>query len=96
MPAVVVTKRALSDLDRLIRTRDLPLSTRARVRRSLRPLETYPLLGPRVGLADAGYRFVLGPWPWMLLVYWFDTERDLVFVVSIEDARTADAATASG
>ncbi len=48
-----------------------------------------------MGLADAGYRFVLGPWPWMLLVYWFDTERDLVFVVSIEDARQADAATAT-
>lgn len=95
MPAVVVTKRAQSDLERLILTRELPDSTRARVRRSLRPLETYPLLGARVGLADAGYRFVLGPWPWMLLVYWFDTERDLVFVVSIEDARQADAATAT-
>lgn len=93
MPAVVVTKRAQSDLDRLIRTRDLPASTRARVRRSLRPLETYPLLGARVGLADAGYRFVLGPWPWMLLVYWVDTERGLVFVISIEDARQAGAAT---
>jgi ParE toxin of type II toxin-antitoxin system, parDE len=95
MPAVLVTKRAQSDLDRLIRTRDLPASTRARVRRSLEPLETYPLLGSRVGVPGADYRFVLGPWPWMLLVYWFDTEHDLVFVVSIEDARTADAVTST-
>ncbi len=41
----------------------------------------------------SGTRFVLGPWPWMFLVYVFDEEDDAVFVVSIQDGRASEAAT---
>jgi hypothetical protein len=38
-------------------------------------------------------RFVLGPWRWLLLVYDYDEEEDLVVVVTIQDARSSFAAT---
>ena len=96
MARVVVTARARTDLERLIRTRNLPATTRTRVAASLRPLAEHPFLGARVGQPDVGYRYRLGPWPWMLLLYWFDAERDLVIVISIEDARSATAVTHEG
>jgi hypothetical protein len=40
-------------------------------------------------------RFVLGPWPWMLLLYRYDEPSDRVFVVAMHDARSAIAATAN-
>ncbi|MET0399883.1 MAG: hypothetical protein ABW277_24050 [Longimicrobiaceae bacterium] len=40
-----------------------------------------------------GFRYILGPWPWMLVVYTFDVEGDRVNVVTIQDARSAHAAT---
>jgi hypothetical protein len=39
-----------------------------------------------------GFRFILGPWPWMLLVYVYDSVLDQVAVVTIQDARSARAA----
>jgi plasmid stabilization system protein ParE len=93
MPRVVVTAEARRELDRLIASRSLPRDTRGRVRGSLAPLGSHPLIGPALNDAGEGYRFVLGPWPWMLLVYRFDVERDTVLVASIQDARAADAAT---
>ncbi len=33
------------------------------------------------------YRFVLGPWRWMLVVYVRDEDLDRVAIVSIQDAR---------
>jgi hypothetical protein len=38
-------------------------------------------------------RFVLGPWRWLLIVYVHDERRDVVFVVSIQDARSSTAVT---
>ena len=93
MAIVVVTPTALADLERLIRTHSLPSTTRGRVISSLRALERFPLLGSPLTGRWAGFRFVLGPWRWMLLVYVYDAEADRVAVVTIQDARSAGAAT---
>jgi plasmid stabilization system protein ParE len=90
---VVVTPSAVADLDRLIRTYSLPPNTRSRVASSLRPLARFPLMGAPLTGRWAGFRFVLGPWRWMLLVYVYDNEADRVAVVSIQDARSARAVT---
>jgi hypothetical protein len=93
MATVVVRPTALASLRRLIETHDLPDDTSARVRRSLRVLETFPLSGRALeGASLDGLRFVLGPWRWMLLVYEYDAGDDLAAVVLIEDARTTGAA----
>ena len=35
-----------------------------------------------------GFRSILGPWPWVLIVYVYDEAADLVIVVTIQDARS--------
>lgn len=89
MARVVVTERARTDLDRLIRTHSLPATTRARVMRPLAPLAELPGMGAPLPGRWAPSRFVLGPWRWMLLVYIVDPDRDLVIVLSILDGRSA-------
>jgi hypothetical protein len=86
---------AVEDLDTLIRTHSLPADTRARVARSLRGLQQYPLMGPALSGGWEGFRFLLGPWRWMLLVYVFIEAEDRVVVVTIQDARSSTAVTAS-
>ena len=93
MTRVVVTETARADLRELVTTRGLPPSTAERVRNAIRPLAEFPLLGPALVGAWEGYRFVLGPWPWMLIVYVYDGATDQVAVVTIQDARSAHAAT---
>ena len=39
------------------------------------------------------HRFVLGPWRWMLIVYVYDSDADIVAVVTIQDGRSATAST---
>lgn len=95
MARVVVTETATRELDALIATRNLPASTRDRIRGHLTPLHTYPLLGRELVGRWAGFRVLLGPWPWMLLVYRYDEPRDEVAVVTIQDSRTAAAVTRS-
>jgi hypothetical protein len=90
---VVVAESAQADLNALILSHSLPASTRARVRTSLLPLANFPLLGPALTGRWQGFRFVLGPWPWMLLVYTYDGAADQVSVVTIQDSRSARAAT---
>jgi plasmid stabilization system protein ParE len=94
MARVVVTETARADLDRLLRTHGLPPSTRDRVRAAVEPLRTFPLLGRSLPGRWAGFRVVLGPWPWMLLVYAYDEPTDLVAIVTIQDSRSARAVTA--
>jgi hypothetical protein len=84
---------AVEDLDGLVRTHTLPSNTRARVARSLRALERFPLMGPALSGHWEGFRFLLGPWRWMLLVYVFIEAEDRVVVVTIQDARSSTAAT---
>ncbi|MTV25856.1 type II toxin-antitoxin system RelE/ParE family toxin [Nitriliruptoraceae bacterium ZYF776] len=93
MAQVEIARAAVDDLDRLIRTLSLPGDTRARVRTSLEPLGRFPRLGAELGGRWAGFRFLLGPWRWMLLVYVFDEQHERVVVVTIQDARTSDAST---
>jgi hypothetical protein len=84
---------AVEGLEDLIRTHSLPADTRARVARSLRALERFPLMGPTLGGRWEDFRFLLGPWRWLLLVYVFFESEDRVVVVTIQDARAATAAT---
>ena len=87
MARVIVAEAAREDLDGLIRTRALPPSARDRVRRSIAPLASFPLLGPALDGRWRGFRSIVGPWPWMLIVYALDEPADLVIVVTIQDAR---------
>lgn len=93
MATVVLAESARRDLDAMILTHNFPASTRDRVVAALRALMELPLLGPALTGRWQGFRFVLGPWPWMLLVYRYDEGADLVAVVTIQDSRSARAAT---
>ena len=94
MATVVITHTARADLEHLIGTRSLPISTRDRVKASLAPLAAYPLLGRELLGRWEGFRVVLGPWPWMLLVYAYDEAIDRVAVLTIQDSRSVRAPTA--
>ena len=93
MARVELAVAAVEDLDGLIRVHTLPSDARARVVRSLRALEGFPLMGPALSGRWEGFRFLLGPWRWMLLVYVFIEAEDRVVVVTIQDARSSTAAT---
>jgi hypothetical protein len=93
MARVELAFAAVEDLDGLIRTHTLPADTRARVARSLRGLERFPLMGPALSGRWEGSRFLLGPWRWLLLVYVFIESEDRVVVLTIQDARSSTAAT---
>lgn len=95
MARVELTAVAIGDLDRLISMLSLPADTRERVRISLQVLERLPMLGPELSGRWAGLRFLLGPWRWMIVVYHHDDGSDRVVVITIQDARSSDAATAS-
>jgi hypothetical protein len=43
----------------------------------------------------AEFRFILGPWRSMLIVYTYDQAVDRVALVTIQDARSAVAATST-
>jgi len=92
---VLVAPAATDDLQRLIATHSLPPDTYVRVRRSIEPLASFPLLGASLEGRWHAYRFVLGPWRWMLIVYAYDGDTDVVAVVTIQDARSSTAATAT-
>lgn len=94
MARVELTAAAVADLDRLIRTHSLPAGTTQRVKRSLAPLRRFPRLGPELSGRWRDFRFLLGPWRWMLIVYVFLEDDDRVVVVTIQDARSSTAATA--
>jgi plasmid stabilization system protein ParE len=95
MASVELARAAIEDLETLIRTHSLPADTRARVARSLRPLERFPLMGPGLTGRWKGFRFLLGPWRWLLLVYVYREAEDRVIVVTIQDARSAVSPTAT-
>ena len=93
MARVELALTAVEDLDVLIRTHSLPADTRARVARSLRSLQKFPNLGPALTGRWQGFRFILGPWRWLILVYIYIETEDRVVVVTIQDARSSTAAT---
>jgi hypothetical protein len=89
---VIVTPRAVADLDALIEFLSLPPNTRGRVQRSLRILERFPLAGRALGGRWVGTRFLIGPWPWLILGYDVDPDDDAVYVVAIHDGRNSSSA----
>ncbi len=96
MASVVVTPTAASDLARLITTHSLPVDTIPRFKRSVASLGRFPQLGAPLHGRWTNYRFVLGPWRWMLVVYVYDEILDRVAIVTVQDARGSQAATSVG
>ncbi len=76
----------------MTRTHSLPATTRERVRIAIAPLAEFPQLGPQLRGRWEQFRFILGPWAWMLIVYRWDEQTDTVAVVTIQDARSSHAA----
>ncbi len=95
MAAVVVAPAALDDLQHLITSRSLPVSTRARVVATFETLRLFPERGAPLAGRWSGFRYVLGPWPWLLVVYLYDSTTDTVQIVTLQDARTAVGATSN-
>jgi hypothetical protein len=93
VPRVVVTPQAVQDLRDLSRALGLPPGAAARVQRSLRILERFPRAGRALTGRWDGTRFLIGPWPWMILAYVYDEADDAVFVVAVHDGRSGSAAT---
>jgi hypothetical protein len=93
MAEVRLSVVAVDDLDRMILTHSLPADTRARVARSLRALERFPRIGRELEGSWRPFRFVLGPWRWMLVLYVYDEHDDTVLIATIQDARASSAAT---
>jgi hypothetical protein len=92
---VRVSQAASERLEWLIVTHSLPADTKERVRRSLRVIERFPYAGRELAGEWRGFRFVSGPWRWLLIVYAYDASEDVVNVVTIQDARSSQALTAS-
>jgi plasmid stabilization system protein ParE len=90
---LIVTPRAERDVNEAIADLGLPADTWARVGRSLRLLEDFPLAGRALEGRWSAARFLLGPWPWMILVYRYDEPSNRVFLVAVHDARSAASAT---
>lgn len=88
MARVELAAAAVEDLENLIRTHSLPADTRPRVVRSLRSLEQFPNIGPPLAGRWKGFRFILGPWRWMILVYIVREADERVVVVTIQDGRS--------
>jgi plasmid stabilization system protein ParE len=91
---VVVTPQARRDVDEAISVLNLPDDAWARIGRSLRVLETFPLAGSELAGRWAPTRFVIGPWSWMILLYRYEESSDRVYVVAMHDGRSAASATA--
>ena len=75
--------------------RHLPDDAWARIARSLRTLETFPLAAVELAGRWKSARFVLGPWSWMILLYRYEESSDTVYVVAMHDGRSATSATAA-
>jgi hypothetical protein len=90
---VVIAPAAAADLDVLIDELDLPHDTRSRVRMRLRQLAEFPESGEALSGRWQGFRYILGPWSWMLILFAYDGDADEVAVVTIQDARRAQSAT---
>lgn len=89
MARVEFAAAAVEDLERLIRSHSLPPDTRDRLKRSIDTLKRFPLLGAELRDRWSGFRFLLGPWRWMIVVYVYFEDDDRVVVVTIQDGRSS-------
>jgi plasmid stabilization system protein ParE len=90
---VAISAAAAEDIARLKVTHRLPSDTNERIKRSLRALSRFPRLGTRLESGGwEGFRFVLGPWRWMVIVYDYYEDDDLVVVATVQDGRSSSAA----
>lgn len=94
MATIIVTPQARRDVDDAIAMRGLPTDTWARIARSVRVLEQFPLAGRALEARWRAARFLLGAWPWMIIVYAYDEGRDTVAIVAAHDARSSTASRA--
>jgi plasmid stabilization system protein ParE len=92
LASVVVTRAALEDIDALVISHGLPDNTRARLRRSLSLLAQHPLMGRTLPGRWDGARYIIGPWPWMIVLYEYDHGDDRVSVLAVQDGRSSAAA----
>lgn len=89
MATIVVTPTAQRNLEELVETLSLPPSTLGRFKAALEPLARFPRFGAPLEGRWSSFRFLLGPWRWMLIVYRYDEQLDRVAIVTIRDARSA-------
>jgi plasmid stabilization system protein ParE len=90
---VEVSAAAAEDIARLKVTHSLPPDTNERIRRSVRSLGRFPRLGTLLEEGGwEGFRFVLGPWRWMVIVYDYFEDEDRVVIVTVQDGRSSSAA----
>ena len=93
MARVAISAAAAEDIARLKVTHRLPPDTNERIKRSLRALSRFPRLGTCLESGGwEGFRFVLGPWRWMVFVYDYYEDDDLVVVATVQDGRSSSAA----
>jgi hypothetical protein len=91
VPAVELSAAAVEDLENLIESHELPPDTWDRVTRSLMPLTQFPRVGRILAGPWNGFRFVIGPWSWMVVVYAYLEREDRVVVVTLQDGRSSAA-----
>jgi hypothetical protein len=87
---VIVAPTAVEDLRLLIERLQLPGDTRSRVRGRLSQLARFPESGEELTGRWQEFRYILGPWRWMLIVFAYDPRADQVHVVTIQDSRAAE------
>jgi hypothetical protein len=88
----LVTQQARRDVLRAMSALDLPADTWPQIARCLRGLKSPPSAEGRLEGRWAPARFVLGPWPWMILLYRCDEAADEIFLVAMHDARAVASA----
>ena len=96
MARIELSDEAVEDLERLMATHLLPADTKQRLTSSLRPLARFPRLGVEIGERRPSYRFLIGPWPWLVVIYGYIEQEDRVVVLSIEDGRSSRSTIARG
>lgn len=91
MAHLIVSAHAREDLARLLASHCLPSNTRRRVAESVEHLRFAPQAGQALEGDWEGFRYVFGPWRWMVIVYHYWDEVDAVAIVAIYDGRSASA-----
>jgi plasmid stabilization system protein ParE len=94
MAKLLISPTAADALARLILTHSLPADTKDRFKRSVASLAEFPRLGNELEAPGfEGMRFLLGPWRWLVIVYSYDLDAEVVWILTVEDARSSTAVT---